>query len=54
MRLINLMTIVCALLLLALIPAFLQFGRAVGVNASASLATVAAVGFLAVLAFRQR
>jgi hypothetical protein len=54
MRLINLMTFVCALLVLAMIPAFLQFGRAAGAGTSASFATVAALGMLAVLAVRER
>jgi hypothetical protein len=54
MRLINLMTFVCALLLLAMIPAFLQLGRVAGAGNTASIATAAAVGMLAIFALRQR
>lgn len=54
MRLINLMTFVGALLLLAMMPAFLHFGRATGATAVASWATVGALGFLAVMALRGR
>ncbi len=53
MRIVNLMTLVFAMLLLAIIPTMLQFGRMAGANQSASLATVTAVGCLVVLARRQ-
>ncbi len=55
MRLINLMTLVCGLLMLAMIPACLQFGRLVGgTHSSTSLATLAGITFLVGAALRQR
>ena len=54
MRLINLMTFVGALLLLAMIPAFLHLGQVVGAGQTASVATAAAIGMLALCALRQR
>lgn len=53
MRIVNLMAFVCAMLLLAMMPACLQFGRLAGADPSVSLATVAAVGCLVVLAVRR-
>jgi hypothetical protein len=47
------MTFVCAMLLLAMIPACLQFGRLAGLQPSASLATAGAVGVLALAAVRR-
>ena len=51
MRLINLMAIVGIMLLLAMIPAFVQFAHIWGAPRSASLAVFA--GIIAVLAARQ-
>ena len=53
MRLIHVMTFVCALLLLASVPAVLQFGRLAGLPASVSFTTAGAVCFLAFLAARR-
>jgi hypothetical protein len=52
-RLINLMTIVFAMLLLAIIPALLQFGRMAGAPPSTTLATLGAIGFLVVMFIRR-
>lgn len=49
MRLVHLMTFVCAMLLLAMIPACVQFARLAGVHPTASLMTVAAVAAIALL-----
>lgn len=51
MRLINLMTFVCVLLVLAMIPAFVHFAHATGTPRAASLAVFA--GIIAVLAARR-
>jgi hypothetical protein len=51
MRLINFMTLICVLLLVAMIPAFVQFTQATGTARSASLAVFA--GIIAVLAARR-
>ncbi len=53
MRIVNLMSLVCAMLLLALMPAFLQFGRTAGATPSMSLAAVAALGCIVVLVARR-
>jgi hypothetical protein len=53
MRLIHMMTFVCAMLLLAMIPACVQFARLAGVHPSASLATLGAVAVVAVLATKR-
>jgi hypothetical protein len=50
MRLVRFMTFVTALLLLAMVPAVLQFARMNGLHPSSALATMGAVCFLAVLA----
>jgi hypothetical protein len=49
MRLVHLMTFVCAMLLLAMIPACVQFARLAGVHPAASLATVGALAAIALL-----
>lgn len=51
MRLINLMTLIGVLILVAMIPAFLQFAQATGTPRAASLALYA--GIIAVLAARR-
>jgi hypothetical protein len=53
MRLMHLMILVCAMLLLALIPACLQYGRLVGVQPMVSLTTVSVVALLAFAAVRR-
>jgi hypothetical protein len=53
MRLIHVMTFICALLLLAMIPACVQFARLTGVQPSASLATIGAVAMLALMLARR-
>ena len=53
MRLIHLMTFVCALLLLASVPACLQFGRIAGLPQSVSMTTAGAICFLAFMAARR-
>jgi hypothetical protein len=53
MRLTNLMTFVCALLLLASIPACLQFARLCGLHPAASMATAAGVAMIALIALRR-
>jgi hypothetical protein len=53
MRLIHVMSFVCAMLLLAMIPACIQFGRLSGVQPAASLATVGALAALAFLTARR-
>ncbi len=50
MRLIPLMTFVLVLLLLAMLPALMQFARMTGVSAPASVAVVA--GLLAIVVLR--
>jgi hypothetical protein len=52
MRLINVMTCVCLLLLLAMIPALAHFAQATGTPRAASMAVYA--GIIAILAARQR
>jgi uncharacterized membrane protein len=51
MRLINLMTFVFVLLVLAMIPAFVHFAQATGTPRAASLAVFA--GIIAVMAARR-
>jgi hypothetical protein len=41
LRLVNLMTFVCVLLVVAMIPAFVQFAHVTGLPRAASLATAA-------------
>lgn len=53
MRLVHLMTLVFAMLLLAMIPACVQFARLAGVHPSASVATVSALALVALLAARR-
>lgn len=53
MRLIHLMSFVCAMLLLATIPACMQFARLSGMHPAASLATVGAVVLVALAAARR-
>ncbi len=53
MRLVHLMTFVSALLLLASIPACLQFGRLAGVPPHVSVTTAGAICFLAFVAARR-
>lgn len=50
MRLIRLMTFVTALLMLALVPAVMQFARMHGLQPSSAFATVGAVCAMAALA----
>jgi len=52
LRLINFMTFVFVLLVLAMIPAFVQFAHLTGLPRSASLATV--LGLCAVAVFSKR
>ena len=51
MRLINVMTIVCLLLVLAMIPALVDFNHLIGAPRSASLAVYA--GIIAILVARR-
>ena len=51
MQLINFMTLICVLLLLAMIPALVHFAQATGTPRAASLAVFA--GIIAVMAGRR-
>jgi hypothetical protein len=53
MRLVQLMTFVCALLLLASVPACLQFSRLAGLPHLVSVTTAGAICFLAFVAARR-
>jgi hypothetical protein len=53
MRLFHLMTFVSVMLLLAMVPACLQFARLAGAHPSASLTTVGAVAVVAWLTARR-
>jgi hypothetical protein len=53
LRIINLMTFVVAILLLAMIPAYLQFARLNGLHFSASLTTVGGLAVMALAAVRR-
>ena len=53
MRIIGLMTFVCLLLLMAMIPACLQFARMCGVNPPSAMATLIAVVLLGGLLTRR-
>jgi hypothetical protein len=53
MRLVHLMSFVCAMLLLATIPACLQFARLSGMHPAASLATVGAILLVALAAMKR-
>jgi len=53
MRLVHLMSFVCAMLLLATIPACMQFARLAGMRPAASLATVGAIIGIAFVAAKR-
>ena len=53
MRLVHLMSFVCAMLLLATIPACMQFARLSGMHPAASLATVGAILVVALAAMKR-
>jgi hypothetical protein len=53
MRIIYLMTFICALLFLAMVPALVQFARLSGLPGSAALTTVCAICLLAAAAVRR-
>ena len=53
MRIVGLMTFVCLLLLMAMIPACLQFARLCGVNPPAATATLIALLFLGGMVLRR-
>jgi len=53
MRIVNLMTLVCLLIVLAIIPACVNFANACGLQSSATLTTATALVLLAGAASRR-